>query len=71
MSAARPSAGKAAPTLSELADKPETVRLSVILEADVHTQLKIMAASERKTVSDIVRNLVIEQLKAHGEKKSS
>jgi len=43
MKAGRPSAAKAGPTLSDLADKQATVRVNFDLDRAEHTKLKIYA----------------------------
>ena len=65
MSAKRPSLGKATANLSELVDSSpvETIRLSVILDRDMHTKLKMMAAKDQTTVSQIVKTLLTDLLK--------
>jgi hypothetical protein len=56
--AGRPSAAKAAPTLSDLADKAATVRVNFDLERDEHRKLKIYAAKTGRSIADILRELV-------------
>lgn len=58
MKAGRPSAAKAAPTLSDLADKQATVRVNFDLERTEHTKLKIYAAKTGRSIADILRELV-------------
>lgn len=66
MSAKRPSLVKAAPTLSSLVEDQgpgDTIRLSVILDREMHTQLKVLAAKDHTTVSKIVKKLLSDLLK--------
>lgn len=66
MSAKRPSIARVAPTLSSLVEDqgPEdTIRLSVILDREMHTQLKVLAAKDHTTVSKIVKSLLSDLLK--------
>lgn len=61
LKAGRPSAAQAALSLSDL--KAETVRLNVDIDRSLHTQLKLRAVNEQRTVADIVRELLVEALK--------
>lgn len=56
--AGRPSATKAGPTLSDLAEKTDTVRVNFELDRIEHTKLKIHAARTGRSVSDILREMV-------------
>ena len=56
MKAGRPSAAKAGPTLSDLADKTATVNFD--LDRAEHTKLKIYAAKTGRSITDILRELV-------------
>lgn len=58
MKAGRPSAAKAATTLSDLADKRATVRVNFDLDRAEHTKLKIYAAKTGRSIADILRDLV-------------
>jgi alkyl hydroperoxide reductase subunit AhpC len=59
MKAGRPSAAKAGPTLSDLADKAATVRVNFDLDRAEHTKLsKIYAAKTGRSITDILRELV-------------
>ncbi len=58
MQAGRPSAAKAGPTLSDLADKQATVRVNFDLDRDEHTKLKIYAARTQQSITDVLRGLV-------------
>ncbi len=58
MKAGRPSAAKAGPTLSDLADKAATVRVNFDLDRAEHTNLKIYAAKTGRSITDILRELV-------------
>ncbi len=58
MTAGRPSAAKAGPTLSDLADQADTVRVNFDLDRAVHTRLKIHAARSGRSMADILRDLV-------------
>ncbi len=58
MKAGRPSSAKAAPTLSDLADKTPTVRVNFDLDRAEHTKLKIYAAKTGRSITDILRELV-------------
>jgi hypothetical protein len=58
MKAGRPSAAKAGPTLSDLADKQATVRVNFDLDRAEHTKLKIYAAKTGRSITDILRELV-------------
>jgi len=58
MKAGRPSSAKAGPTLSDLADKADTVRVNFDLDRAEHTKLKIYAATTGRSITDIMRELV-------------
>ncbi|NKD88848.1 chromosome partitioning protein ParB [Haematospirillum sp. 15-248] len=58
MVAGRPSATKAGPTLSDLAERTDTVRVNFELDRIEHTKLKIHAARTGRSVSDILREMV-------------
>lgn len=58
MKVGRPSAAKAGPTLSDLADKAATVRVNFDLDRAEHTKLKIYAAKTGRSITDILRELV-------------
>ncbi len=55
--AGRPSARKAASTLSGLADKADTVRVNFDLDRDEHTRLKIHAARTGCSIAEVLREL--------------
>ena len=57
LKAGRPSSSQPTVSLSDL--KPGTVRLNVDIEKDLHKRLKIHAVESDKTVSDIVRELIV------------
>jgi hypothetical protein len=56
--AGRPSATKAGLTLSDLADKADTVRVNFDLDRAEYRKLKIYAAKTDRSISDILRELV-------------
>lgn len=58
ITAGRPSARKAASTLSDLADKADTVRVNFDLDRNEHTRLKIHAARTGRSVAEVLRELV-------------
>jgi len=58
LSTGRPSAAKASPTLSDLADKRATVRVNFDLDRTEHMRLKIYAAKTGRSITDILRELV-------------
>jgi hypothetical protein len=58
MKAGRPSSAKAAPTLSDLADKTDTVRVNFDLDRAEHIKLKVYAAKSGRSITDILRELV-------------
>jgi hypothetical protein len=58
MSAGRPSAAKVGPSLSDLADKADTVRVNFDLSRAEHTKLKVFAAKTGRSITDILRGLV-------------
>ena len=62
MRAGRPSANKAAQTLADFADKPNSVRINFDISRDLHKKLKIHAVETGQTVSDILRELVQKKL---------
>ena len=61
LKAGRASAMQTAVSLADL--KAETVRLNVDIERGLHTQLKLRAVHEQRTVADIVRELLAQALK--------
>lgn len=58
MKAGRPSASKSGPTLSDLADKSQTVRVNFDLAREEHIKLKIHAAKNGCSITDILRKLI-------------
>ena len=56
--AGRPSEDKKAVTLASLADKGATVRVNVDLERGHHRALKMLAANQQRSVSDILREAI-------------
>jgi ParG len=58
MKAGRPSSTKSVPTLSDLADKSDTVRVNFDLDRADHMKLKIYAAKSGRSITDILRELV-------------
>lgn len=58
LKAGRPSDTKKAAMLSALADKTETVRINFDLDRESHKKLKILAAQQERSVSDVLREVV-------------
>lgn len=58
LKAGRPSDAKKAVLLSELAGNAATVRVNFDLDRDSHKRLKIFAAEQERSVSDILRDVV-------------
>lgn len=58
LEAGRPSAGKKQKKLTDLADKPATVRVNFDLERGQHTKLKVYAAKQGQTVKEVLTELV-------------
>lgn len=58
MKAGRPSSAKASPTLSDLADKSDAVRVNFMLPRDEHTKLKVYAAKTGRSITDIMRGFI-------------
>jgi len=58
MKAGRPSSAKAGPTLSDLADKPETVRVNFDLDRETHKRLKLYSVETGRSITEILRELV-------------
>ena len=58
MKAGRPSASKTGPNLSDLADKADTVRVNFDLDREEHMKLKIHAAKNRCSITDILRKFI-------------
>ncbi|EEZ9648736.1 chromosome partitioning protein ParB [Escherichia coli] len=65
LSAGRPTetAAKKAATLASLSDKKPLKRINFELDADQHRRLKIYAATQGKTIKDVV-NEYIDQITA-------
>ncbi|MGL5949498.1 MAG: chromosome partitioning protein ParB [Aeromonas sp.] len=62
LSAGRPSANRnRAATLASLADEPSLKRVNFQLSAVLHTKLKVYAANQGKTITEILTDYV-EQL---------
>lgn len=69
LKAGRPSerggAAKAA-LLADLADKPvKPIRINFDLSREQHRRLKLLAITQGKSVTDILRNLIAGELDAH------
>lgn len=60
LKAGRPSAGQPTTTLADM--KAETVRLNVDIDRELHTKLKLHAVRSRRSVTDIVRELLEKSL---------
>lgn len=60
--AGRPSYGKESSHLSDLGDKEKTVRVNFDLEKEKHKKLKILAAEEERSITDILRELIDKRL---------
>jgi len=60
LKAGRPSGQQQALSLSDL--KPETVRLNVDIDKDLHKKLKLHAVERGCSVADVVRELLSEAL---------
>ena len=59
LSAGRPSArNNKAATLASLADQASTKRVNFVLPADQHTKLKIYAAQQGKTITQLLTEYV-------------
>ena len=58
MKAGRPSAAKAGPTLSDLADKAATVRVNFDLDRDQHIKLKLYATKQGKSIKEVLSDYV-------------
>jgi len=58
LKAGRPSEKKKAVTLAALADKGATVRVNFDLDEEEHIRLKVYAAKARKTIAEVLRELV-------------
>jgi len=58
MKAGRPSAAKSGTTLSDLAEKSETVRVNFDLDKEQHRKLKIYSAKTGRSITEILRELV-------------
>ena len=57
LSAGRPSETKKSQSLKELS-KEKTVRVNFDLPEDLHTQLKLYAVGSRRSISDILREMI-------------
>lgn len=60
--AGRPSEAKKATNLADLADKAPTMRVNFDIARDKHTQLKVLAAQQRRSISDLLRDMIDERL---------
>lgn len=58
LGAGRPSAGKSQKTLSDLADKADTVRVNFNLDHDQHFKLKLYAMEQGKSITEVLRDYV-------------
>lgn len=58
LSAGRPSAKSKAATLASLADEPTLKRVNFQLPAEDHTRLKIYAARQGKTITELLTEYV-------------
>jgi hypothetical protein len=58
MQAGRPSNAKKSPTLSDLADHKEKVRVNFDLDREEHIKLKVYAAKTGRSITDILRELI-------------
>lgn len=58
LTAGRPSAAKKPALLQELAGQGKTVRVNFELEEAEHIKLKIHAAKQGRTISDLLREFV-------------
>lgn len=57
LSATRPSSRKAA-AMRALADDRETVRITVDVDKAKHTKLKMLAASQSRSISELLRDYI-------------
>lgn len=64
LAAGRPSESRKSKALAALADNNESkmIRVNFDLSASEHTRLKVYAAKERKSISDVLRELIAEKL---------
>ena len=58
LSAGRPSENRKKQALAAVADKGQTVRVNFDLSDDEHMRLKMFAVKSRRTVSEIMRELI-------------
>ena len=56
--AGRPSAGKPPKTLKDLRDSPEMVRMTLDIDKERHTRLKVYAALHGKTIAAVIREII-------------